>query len=238
MYYLELIQRFWDYNQKAKLNTTAIALYLYLLKLCNDNNGYDVAVSDVVISNILGLTRKTVKPTKEKLQNLGLIRYESKNGKTSSYKIVLDYSFQLLETEKKQKQNINSLFNIPLGEKTNFSPVDLEAQNLNKIIKHSDEIVRRNIPNPKMDNDKIPSSEEFIEYAKTLDSYETTLDEAIKDKYYAWVGTDWRNSSGRPITNWKASLKSVLPYLNNKTDGKDLSVLSVPNIKPPTSSLE
>ena len=61
MYYQELIQKFWESGPKAQLGTTAVAIYLYLLKLANDNNGYDVTVSDVAIGNILGLTRKTVK---------------------------------------------------------------------------------------------------------------------------------------------------------------------------------
>lgn len=38
--YQELIQRFWDLNQKKHLGCNAIAMYLYLLKLGNDNNGF------------------------------------------------------------------------------------------------------------------------------------------------------------------------------------------------------
>lgn len=39
-HYQELIQRFWDLNQKKHLGCNAIAMYLYLLKLGNDNNGF------------------------------------------------------------------------------------------------------------------------------------------------------------------------------------------------------
>ncbi|UCA61741.1 helix-turn-helix domain-containing protein [Chryseobacterium rhizoplanae] len=103
MYYLELIQRFWEFGPKARLSTTAIALYLYLLKLANDNNGYDVTVSDVVVSDALGLTRKTVKSAKEKLRGSGLIQYESKKGYSCSYRIVLNYPLQIPGQEENQK---------------------------------------------------------------------------------------------------------------------------------------
>lgn len=61
VYYLELIQRFWEFGPKARLSTTATVVYLYLLKQASDNNGYDVVISDVMLSETLGLTRKTLK---------------------------------------------------------------------------------------------------------------------------------------------------------------------------------
>ena len=77
-HYKELIQRFWDLNQKKHLGCNAIAMYLYLLKLGNDNKGYDIIVSDVDVSKVLGLARNTIKPTKEKLGSIGLIKYKNK----------------------------------------------------------------------------------------------------------------------------------------------------------------
>lgn len=52
-----------------------------------------------------------------------------------------------------------------------------------------------------------PSWDEFIQYAKTLDSYKTEMDSDIKEKYHTWEKNNWLNNFGRPIKNWKSSLK-------------------------------
>ena len=80
MYYLELIQRFWDFNKTAKISSTEISLYFYLLKMGYENDSYDFKISDIELGKELGLTRKTIKSTKGKLKNLGLIQFQSKNG--------------------------------------------------------------------------------------------------------------------------------------------------------------
>ena len=51
------------------------------------------------------------------------------------------------------------------------------------------------------------SLDEFMEYAKTIETYEPYLDSEIQSRYEDWKNNDWRNSSDRPITNWKSSLK-------------------------------
>ena len=110
VYYLELIQRFWEFGPKARLSTTATVVYLYLLKRASDNNGYDVVISDVMLSETLGLTRKTIKPAKEALQNLGLIQYENRKGLSCSYRIILNYPLQVSGQEKfNRKERISRL---------------------------------------------------------------------------------------------------------------------------------
>ena len=46
MYYLELIQWFWDFNKTAKLVHRSI-LYFYLLKIGYENDRYDFKISDI-----------------------------------------------------------------------------------------------------------------------------------------------------------------------------------------------
>ena len=70
-------------------------------------------------------------------------------------------------------------------------------------------------------------------YAHTLDGYEGSMDLDIEEKYALWAGNGWRNNLGKPITNWKSSLKNILPYMKNKTDKGLFSVESIPNIKHP-----
>ncbi|QDZ62250.1 hypothetical protein EVD20_04565 [Elizabethkingia bruuniana] len=70
-------------------------------------------------------------------------------------------------------------------------------------------------------------------YAYTLSGYEESMESDIKEKYALWAGQEWCNNLGKPITNWKSSLKNLLPYIKNRTDNEQLSLESIPVIKPP-----
>lgn len=238
MYYLELIQRFWDFNHQNNVGSTAIAFYLYLLKEGFAKERYDFKLSDVKISQDLRLTRKTVKSIKEKLQLLGLIEFQTRNGIPCGYRLLLNYPLKLdfavvvkpLEIENfvdsdtikvdinisEIGQNVgicNNPEDMQIGEDLSFPSIQRQLQNLN-----------------------IPNFDEFLHYAQTLELYESTLDSVIKEKYESWLDDGWTNHSKRPITNWKSSLKSVLPFLNEQQPLHDLSIKSVPSIKRPTSS--
>lgn len=238
MYYQELIQKFWDFNEKSKLGSTAIAMYLHLLKLGNDAENYTISVSDVVISKVLGITKKTVKPTKEKLRKFGLIQYENKPGFPCSYRLLLNYPLEISETEKVQNQSENSLTTekeLQILITKNVKTPDFPTKNNTEIPKQNDEIPQKNSEESSLKSIENPSLEEFVHYAKTLDNYENSLDSKIKEKYDFWTKNDWKNNSGRPITNWKSSLKSALPYLKNTEIGETPTLESIPNIKRPVS---
>ena len=111
MTYLELIQRFWDFNHKNQIGSTGISMYLYLLKIGYEKESYDFHISDVGASKELGLTRKTIKSIKEKLKNFGLIEFQTKNGLPCYYRLLLDYPLKIAKLEKLQKVRIeNSSF--------------------------------------------------------------------------------------------------------------------------------
>ncbi|MDN3606418.1 hypothetical protein [Kaistella yonginensis] len=237
MYYLELIQRFWDFNQRKSVGSTGIAMYLYLLKIACDNDRYDFQISDVAVSKELGLTRKTVKSTKEKLKNLGLIQFQTKNGLPCNYRLILDYPLLIFESKNNKKEEIKENF---------IHKVDkyiLPSAMVSLVQTHSgdtnQEFEEQSLLKSLAENDKtLPSFEEFIKYAKTLEIYEPELDFDIKSKYEIWKNNGWKNSSDRPITNWKSSLKSTLPFMK-KVIGKDqLSLQTIPNIKRPKSQNE
>ncbi|GEN71160.1 hypothetical protein [Chryseobacterium lathyri] len=234
MYYQELIQKFWKFNQKAPLSTTAVAMYLYLLKLANDNNRYDVTVSDVAIGNTLGLTRKTVKSAREVLLNSGLVQYECKNGYSCSYRIVLDYPLSIRSQEKGPKVIIKH--NDPTaieGKNENLASVGLPVISTPEITEQEEKasFYNDNAEPFKMVNK--PSLEEFMEFAYTLSGYEVSMDSDISEKYALWNNNGWCNNLGKPITNWKSSLKNLLPYIKNRTNNEQLSLESIPTIKPP-----
>lgn len=235
MYYQELIQKFWESGPKVQLGTTAVAIYLYLLKLANDNNGYDVTVSDVAIGNTLGLTRKTVKSAREALLKSGLVRYESKNGYSCSYRIVPDYPLSIQKDEKDQKAKRKNNPRIPVIEKNENLTLDgLPVISIPETTEQKEkESFDNGEPEPFTIIANIPSLEEFIDYAKMLSGYEESMHSAIKERYALWANCNWCNNLGKPITSWKSSLKNLLPYIKNRTDNGQLSLDSIPSIKPP-----
>ena len=236
MYYLELIDRFWDFNQKVRLGSSAISLYLYLLKLGKDNDSYKVVISDVALGNALGITRKTIRPTKEKLRELGLIEFESKSGFPCYYRILQNYSFDIPIPEKIETEKINKVQSLEIVEKQETLKRNNSSDEVvPKISKSSDKVSITHTS--KISKSKIiPELEEFIQFATTLEDYQPLFDAVIEEKYHSWLENDWRNSSGRPISNWKSSLKSILPYLKNSKKDDAVSVTSIPNIKRPKTS--
>lgn len=237
MYYLELTERFWTFNQTAYAGSTAVAMYLYLLKTAKDHDAYVFVVSDVVVSKELGLTRKTVKSTKERLRDLGLIQFQTKNGLPCAYRLLLNYNMQISEPEKIRKSEVQklpvfteadeaeSLTNSAL--QTFSLPEIADAQN-NNLSPASLNVI----------NSEVPDFEEFIAYAKTLEMYEGRLDASIRERYESWTANGWRNVSGKPVTNWRLSLKSILPFMKNASQNDELSIQSLPNIKRPKSTQE
>ena len=249
MYYLELIQRFWDFNKTAKSSPTEVLLYFYLLKIGYENNRYDFKISDVELGKLLGLTRKTIKSTKEKLKSIGLIQFQTINGLPCHYRLLLNYSLEIEHEESIKKEKSTIVEKDQKREILEISESILSAQNsieaikeieINSDVKASSESpekqkleqvqVQKNLK-----NSKIPSLDEFIEYAKSLEGYEAELDLNISEKYESWINNGWKNTSNRPISNWKSTLKSTLPYLRNKSEENSLSLQDIPNIKRPES---
>jgi len=246
MYYLKLIERFWNFNKENQIGSTGITIYLYLLKTAQDNDRYDFRISDVMVSKALGLTRKTVQSTKEKLRNFGLIDFQTRNGLPCYYRLLLHYPLQISEDQNKGEVTIKESSDYQQLEETVIqSKSVLKTKNSSKSItpqietKHSDKIQLAplqlaTIPTTEIPIRKsVPSFEEFIEYAQTLETYDIELDLSIKEKYESWVSNRWQNNADRPITNWKSTLRSILPYLKNSDSAQQLSLSTIPSIKRP-----
>lgn len=255
MYYLELIQRFWDFNKTAKISPTEVLLYFYLLKMGYENERYDFKISDVELGKELGLTRKTIKSAKEKLKSLGLIQFQTINGLPCHYRLLLNYSFEI-ELEKSIKKDESSIVKKDQNrEVLEIFENILSAQNSVEVIKeieiNSDlkassessqkqkleleQVQKQEQEQQNLKNSKIPSLEEFMGYAKSLECYEPELELIINEKYESWKNNGWKNTSNRPISNWKSTLKSTLPYLKNTSGENSISLQDIPNIKRPES---
>ena len=135
MYYLELIQRFWDFNKTAKSSPTEVLLYFYLLKIGYENNRYDFKISDVELGKLLGLTRKTIKSTKEKLKSIGLIQFQTINGLPCHYRLLLNYSLEIEHEESIKKEKSTIVEKDQKREILEISESILSAQNSIEAIK-------------------------------------------------------------------------------------------------------
>ncbi|MCD0456316.1 hypothetical protein LPB85_12800 [Chryseobacterium sp. LC2016-27] len=234
MYYLELIERFWIFNQNAKPGSAVIALYLYLLKTAKNGEAYSFKVSDVVLSKELGMTRQTVKATKEKLRDLGLIEFQTKNGVSGTYRLLLNYSLEKSRSVnvKDPERAVTSFQNMNGSNNLVISDMRKESQSANE-----DDEIKTLSSQLSNENAEIPQLSEFLAYAKTLSAYQPELDSAIEDKYKGWKDKGWKNSSDRLITNWRSSLKSTLPFLKGVGHFDQLSLQTIPDIKRPISIL-
>lgn len=235
MYYLELIQRFWDYNTDEPIGSAAIAAYLFLLKTSNENERYDFKISDVVVSRELGLSRKTVIRTREKLKEAGLIDFQTPKGHPCHYRILLNNSLQFL-MEDKLKVAEQENYDIKKEENDHVILEELLQKELfSEISENNQPNINEAFTESQQDHKDVgfPSFYEFLDYAKTLDAFVPQLETGIREKYETWMNNGWTNNLKRPITNWKASLKSALPFINNSIDTDGFSAKSIPDIKRP-----
>jgi hypothetical protein len=228
MEYLELIKKFWLFIKEYPLNAPAISIYLFLLEKWNDRKQNDFELSDKEMSRMLRLNRKTIKVNKDILRNLGLISYQIINGYPTLYKIIFDYSVRKSNKELPvaEKKKVSQEVIVPAIE----TPPTIE-------VPPTASSVATPPPPPKQSKPKLniepPTLEEFIEYAKTLELYEESLIPHLRTKYEMWNENNWVNGYGKPILNWKLTLKSTMPYLKNSNQG---NIFNIPKINRPKST--
>ncbi|WP_297971889.1 transcriptional regulator [uncultured Capnocytophaga sp.] len=226
MEYLKLIRKFWSFVKECPLNTSAISLYLFLLQKWDVEGQKDFEFSDIEINRKLKMDRNTIRKNKDILRNLGLISYQITNGYPTFYKIILDYSVRKSNKE------------LPVAEKKKVSQeVIVPSIDTPPTIEVPPTASSVATPPPKKSKPKLniepPTLEEFMEYAKTLELYEESLIPHLKTKYETWNENNWVNGYGKPILNWKLTLKSTMPYLKNSNQG---NIFNIPKINRPKST--
>lgn len=212
MDYLSLIKKFWAFNEGYSLSAPVVAVYLFLLDNWEKIGCEDFQFSDKVMSKRLKINRKTIKTSKDTLQNLGLISYQITNGLPTLYKIIPDYLVRTSSAEKGRttaKQVIKKR-----GEKSVYQLG--EFLKTSEMPKNKSLTLPREVPKESISkNIDIPSFEEFMSYARTLDIYEEGLDVHLKIKYETWKDDGWVSGYNKPIVNWKQTLKNTMPYLRS-----------------------
>jgi len=227
----ELTDRFWKFNNESPLGSTGVALYLFLVKIGGDQSDNNFTCSDLKICKELCIKRNTVKSAREKLRNLGLIHYQTKNGFPCYYKLITDYP--LIQGNIKPKKDIAERNQKPIEAKEKskpYSSAESPAEEPKIVIPPPQEPVK---PNVITDNKVIPTLTEIIDYATTLPNYDPSLDTRIQDRYKSWVNNGWRTMQDKPIKEWKPLLKTTVNYFVNPPKNGTLTLDSIPNIKVP-----
>ena len=90
MNYIEQIKRFWIAQEGNQLGPTEIALYFYLLEVCNKCGwiGQFKRNNAKVLAD-LSITFKTMQASRDRLQQAGLITFKTQNGVPNvSYSVI------------------------------------------------------------------------------------------------------------------------------------------------------
>lgn len=227
--YIYLLGKFWDFSEDKQLGSSAILIYLYLLKEAFNRNNARFSISDVQISKNLYLTRKTVKENKNILLKNGLIDFKTKNGVPCNYQIITDYPLETDDSNQKIEKKIATKQDVKKQDIVKKQSNNIE-QNLKQNSGQLSKDLPQNIPQKALNKD-IPTLEEFLLFAKTLNSYDDSLDENLKSKYEEWTVKGWKNNFNRPITDWKSTIKNTMPYLKNRSSKNIDSIQSIPNIR-------
>jgi hypothetical protein len=218
--YTELTNRIWEFNESGSLGLSALSVYFYLLKIGFERGYCKFSVSDSQMSRELKMTRKTVKVCKEKLRHFGIICYQSRNGVPSDFQLNTDYPIIFNDALNEMKIDLKPL----TFKKTRDLPIESAPNKAQPELKTK----QSTIQNERIND--IPTLEEFLKHAKSLDSYNDHLIFEVKIKYDNWISNGWKNNFDRPITNWKSALKNAIPYLKNDVQDNQKLNPKIPNI--------
>lgn len=214
--YLNLIDNFWKINDSNKFSSSTAFIYFHLLSTWKEkefSNSFECSDND--IEKKLNISRKTIRNSKDFLRNKGLIKFKINKGLTTQYQIELD----IIDAKPIIKTNLQKL----LSDNEEKQPINAEIEK--QPVKKVPQKKAKKQTQPFKVN--IPTIEEFLAFAKTIEIYKPDFDFQIKTKYEQWKDNGWKNGHNRHILNWKTSLKSTMPYFAEKNKPKDLSIPTI-----------
>ena len=204
IYEADLFEKIFELNSKNKIGATTITVFTFILYKCKDPQK-EIVLSDYEMASELGLSRQTVITAKNKLKLLGLLDYQRNPGFPNRF-ILSGNEFP------NEKPTIIEIKEIPV-------------ENLQRI------------PEPKniapISFSKFPTLEQFMDFAKTLKDYSEKLDDLLIQKFHQWENSDWKNSLGKPILNWRSVLEKNLMMLEISLPKENETRYKIPNIKRP-----
>ena len=93
---------------------------------------------------------------------------------------------------------------------TNKKPIETLNDSVSVSV---NDIVSVNESDSVSDKKRPPAREEFLSFCKTLDIDYEKLKDTLSAKYDTFIDDGWCNGYGKPITNWKNTIRNVIPHL-------------------------
>ncbi|MCH8067809.1 MAG: hypothetical protein IID16_00850 [Candidatus Marinimicrobia bacterium] len=158
------------------------------------------------IKSSTGISIQSIRTSLQKLKDTKELTIKA----TNKYSLITVLNYDLYQFQEDTNQQGNQQL-------TNQQPTTNQQLTINK--------KEKNIKNEKNEkNINIPTFEDFLIYAKTIEIYHSSFDFQIKTKYDSWIENKWKTGLGKKIINWKNTLRSTMPYFkkelseNKKTD--------------------
>lgn len=223
--YLKLINEFWTVNKSDDFNSSSITIYFYLLNIWKIEEFKAFDYSDRDLEKELNISRKTIRKSKDLLRNAGLIKFKIEKGSSTKYQI---------ETDVIEVEEPNNVKELPIKPSLKKITAEKKEVPVPVVETKKEPLVKAKIEKPptkkvqqQVLNVNIPTLDEFLNFAKTIEIYNSNLDYQIKVKYEKWKEDGWKNGYGRPIRNWQTSLKSAMPFFSQSNKPKDLSIPTI-----------
>lgn len=207
MNYIELINNFWKVDMEARFSSVDVHLYFYLLNICNTlawrNPFYH---SNGQLTGALGFSEKTLIASKKRLQEAGLIEYESGDSRRKSSMYLLKYKNYC----NKVSSSVSS-FNGSSVSRTGKNGSDLNKveTKLNNIFNNGETTVSQHTPEESNINDY---SEDSLGSGASVQPDEEA---ALNAKF------DKNNSKGKTPVFIKPTLEEVAEYCKERANGID-----------------
>lgn len=230
MTYIDYINQFWKMNRSVEFSSNEVFLYFYLLNECNIRgwqNPFEHPNKTIVLAT--GITEPTVIEVRNRLQQKGLLQFESgkKNAKSPVY--------YLNDLSKPLSKVFSKDLSKPLSKKANINIRDKRKDNNN-----SSELFAPEEEKPRKSTKR---KSEFI--PPSLDEVKTYFSGKLPDWeqqaeifFYHFDSLNWKNTNGARIERWdsRANLWIIEKQLQNgnKTSKGDGGCI-IPN---PTCSTE
>lgn len=213
--------KFWTDPFVEDLTVSEKLLFLYLIT--NDRNNmlgiYEISLKKISFET--GIDKATIEKAFKRFERLNKVKYS--NNYVTLFNFIKNQSYN-----QNMKVSAVNLYN-DLPEHAKIEGVTVDEYNpskafeslckgfgiLRKIeIEEESEIEIENEDEIEAHKKKqIPSFDEFLTYARTLDPWSEDYKFSLEAKYDQWKENKWKDGYNKPIKNWKTKIKNTLPHL-------------------------
>ncbi len=221
MNYIEQIRGFWRSHEEHSFSTTEVALYFYLLEVCNSCSWKNpFKRNNAKIEADLGISFKTLSTARNKLQQHGLIVLKTRNGYAN-----VDYTLgKFPKVRDEVRDEVKDEVKDEVGDEVRTS-----KDKLNK-----NKTKREGMYSPATNNFFVGIDEDKPEEQPATVSYQTFVKPTVEEveayckergnrisaqKFVSYYQSNGWQVGRNPMKDWRAAIRAW--EQNGFTDGKD-----------------